>query len=381
MKKIKTNSLILIFSVIIYFFIANQASAFIPPDVLGQALSVSLSSITTIAIYVFSGIISISIFLMAFFKEKRKLILLLGILLIENIILGFTLFGFFQLKYYKPLYIKFERLLDFSLSPEKEITENLSDNPQISSYLIEKYGASYETLKNSGKKLYFVDVREEEEFDFKRIKDALNLRGPDITVDLLKSKLSLSDKDFNDGIIVLYCHDGTRSSWVAEKLNFSNIKFLIDPYEVIDDNGEKLVQLVSEKKFKDEDAENIVESFNSGKYSDDAQFYLTPEKMKRLSEINEGIILNGTVSNERIGNLSQEPFKMVIPYMTSAEYDNAIKQILKYKNKNVVVVINDKSEFYFARILFKRLEEKYGFKFDKFRIVSLLDWQDFNNIK
>jgi len=72
--------------------------------------------------------------------------------------------------------------------------------------------------------------------------------------------------------------------------------------------------------------------------------------------------------------------KFIIPYMTTEEYNKRIKELADNKGKEIIIIVGDKSEFFFAQILFRRLEKEYNWDFSQFHISFEEDLKKAQNL-
>ena len=384
---------------IAFLILPISVSAFIPPDAIAQGVFYSFSTISFAVIFLFSGIVSIGSILYIFLRKNRKII---SIFIIENLILGFLILGIFYVNYYNPLYIKFNNFINSQLSVEKvdeskiispevvnkdskneeivieenrDIVSNLQgleNAPSINAAIINKYAIllnSIDIYEEKYKRIFFVDTREKEEFQRQHIKDAVNIRAVDVSKEVLKKSFSLkNDNDFQESLIILYCHDGMRSSRVAESLNSENIKFLYKSIRSLMLKGDG-----RNNEFKIELTSDDVQDITNQLLGDIPKILEGEDYLKKQIDADNILVFDGTIDN-----LYSPLEAFSLPYTKQQDYERKMQKIVKNSEKETFFVIKDVTELFFVRIIFSRLKYEYNFDLDKMHITTNIDW---NNIK
>ncbi len=370
---------ILFFYFLFFLTLAPRGThAFLPPQFFVQGISSVVAVITGgIAVAAFPMIIFIK-FAKKFFKGHKKIIIAI---ILQNILIAIVLGLFFYYKYYKPLYedsYLFPKANSMNINPldktieshnpidPKELNKNytllentLRDKKNI--IINYDYGIEPEEIKKKeeGKiKVYYLDIRETEEFDVGHILGAKQIRGADIeNTSTIMNVFGFSDEEFKNSLIVVYCHDGERSFYAARSLNENNIKYLIGGTENL--NGNKYIQYtgnyLSDKKiFGDEYQKNFQ--------------ILAPEALRMITERNTFVI------DMRLGRVFAEKhikgsLHFLYNTMTKEEYESRLKKVFENKDKDIIFIVDRYTELFYANLLIMRLEKNYQFSKDKFHIL------------
>lgn len=365
---------IFIFIMFALFFNISKANAFLPPEFFVQGLS------SVLAVVAGGVAVAIAPFLMFFkflktkFKRHKKLI---GFLVLQNIIVAVFLGLFFYYKFYKPLYedsylfsgshsvnMLHEGQLDPSSFNNNYIIQNgfYRDMYNDKNNVNEKFVLTIEELEvmTNDKKIYFIDVREIEEYNAGHISGSVHHRGMDLTVEKIKEVFSLDNDKFNEGVFVLVCHDGGRGLLQAEKFNMENIKYIHGGIEALDDYSGDAVELTG-PVFADYE---IFDKKYQKKYQMTAD-----EAIKKIKNKENILIIDGRhkkfFDKEHIVGSVQ----LNIGRMTTPEYRQALQKILDNKNAEIIVLCNRYGELFHANLLFLRLERDHGLNDNNFNIV------------
>ena len=236
---------------------------------------------------------------------------------------------------------------------------------EISPELKEKYGVEYINIKD-GENVYFIDSREIEEYEIFRIKGAFHLRAPDIeSADDIIKTIGIEKTEFENSVIVIYCHDGHRGSEVASKINLPNVKFLI---------GGRKNFFEMDITFLEGDRDQA--PFPT--YIKDADFTVTLEEAKRL--LFSGAFLVDGRLYENDYEL-ESAYKFRIGQMSSDEYYEKLQKITDLKNQKILFVANIYPDLFYGKLLIYRLERDYGFNYNNFYILFAQDSELHNFLK
>ena len=306
------------------------------------------------------------------FKKHRKIIFLA---FLQSVIVIIALGLFLYYKFYKPIYEDqylfpeghFQKVPELDirkLNPDYIVqAEGLLDDKYGNRGVIDKkYGLTgreaAEKMKK-GEKIYFIDVREIEEYRVGHIKGSKHLRGSDLTVNKVKEKFNLDQEQFENSLFILICHDGGRGLKEVQRLGGENIRYLIKGIEY-------------------GDVENIPLEITGPKNPEFKLFgrkYQTKYQMRAedairlIKEDKDVVIIDGRhVSLYNYRHL-KDSIHFKIGHMTTEEYDCALQKILKRKGASIIVLPDRYGELFYANLLFYRLENYYGFDDNKFHIV------------
>ena len=370
---------ILFFYFLIFFtLVPTGTHAFLPPQFFVQGISSVVAVIGGgIAIAALPMAIFIK-FAKKLFKEHKKIMIAI---ILQNILIAILLGLFFYYKYYKPLYedsYLFPKAsstnvnpLDKTIEPSnpidpKELNKNytllentIRDKKNI--VINHDYGVEPQEIKKKEEdniKVYYLDIREAEEFDAGHISGAKQIRGSDIAnTDTIKNVFGLTDEEFKNSFVVVYCHDGERSFYTAKSLNENNIKYLIGGTEGLDGNKDipYTGSYLSDKKiFGDE-------------YQKDFQT-LAPEASKMITGGNAFVI------DMRLGRVFAEKhikgsLHFLYNTMTNEEYGSRLNKVLENKDKDIIFIVDRYTELFYTNLLIMRLENNYQFPKEKFHIL------------
>jgi len=235
-------------------------------------------------------------------------------------------------------------------------TNKVNQKKEIIEDVKNKFGISINDLNSVNKNIFFIDGREPEEFLNAHLNGAKNLRAPDIDdYNKIKELFNLNDAEFKSSFFIIYCHDGTRSSDVALRLGFENIKFLVEGVDVFSN---------LEKNSKNSFIPSGIPSI-SNKIRD-KDFTVDINKANELFLDKENIFLDGRLyKDEKIDYL----YDFRINLLSSEEYDKRLKHILQYKDKEIVYMADIYTDLFYAKLLIQRLEKNYGFDGNKFHVL------------
>lgn len=373
MKKKLFNAISkILITILISIFIPKSVNAFLPPEFFVQGLS----SIWTIL----AGGIAMAIvpfllffdFIKQLFKEKKKLFIFL---LVQNILLAVGLGIFFYYKFYKPLYNdSYLFLKGHAQSSQIDLKELNSDYYLENGYLRDKdlnslssadskFGIKPEELSSKiGKKenVYFVDVREIEEYQVGHIEGAKHLREMDITLEKIKKLFNFNEEQFKNGIFVLICHGGGRGSAKALELNQPNIKYLISGMESFKNSTFENIKLTGSSV-----ADQII--FEK-KYQTKYQL-LAKDALEMIKKNSNMLVIDGRSPGYYKNKHIKESINFKIGLMTSEEYETKIKQISAKKDSVFIGLADRYSELFYLNLLYLRLQRDYGFSDENFHIV------------
>ena len=360
--------------VIFFLLIPFPVFAFLPPEFFVQGLS---SVLTVVAGGVAVAIMPFLIFYRFVknkFKNYKKFIIFL---VIQNIIIAVFLGLFFYYKFYKPLYSDsylFSQSIttDYDLNGQSDIDITMinpnyeylggvirDNNKKIVNY---KYGLTPNEINErilSGDNVYFVDVREAEEFLVGHIVDAKNIRYMDFYNDYnkIKNLFSLDSDSFHDSLFILYCHDGNRGLLASERLNMDNIKYLIGGIESLysDKNIKYIGSPLSDVVIFDKKYQHRFQSLAS----DVVDF------IKNNNAVVVDMRHPPVYNNKHI----DESVSLKMSLLTTDEYNNRLNIILANKNKEIILIASRYSELFYANLLIKRLTDNHDFSDNQFHIV------------
>jgi rhodanese-related sulfurtransferase len=376
------NKLYIIVFLLLSLNIGNQAKAFLPPQFFVQGLSslwMVLAGGVAVAIVPFLMFYK---FIKHYFKTYKKVIILV---LIQNVVLAMVIGLIFYYKFYKPLYEDsylfpqgHSAKVEQELSVQSEIELDLKElNPN---YIVEngylrdlhnnknmpqdsRYALSVESIEKKIKNkdnLFFIDIREIEEYQAGHVKGSKHLRGMDLTVKKIKELFKFDEEEFKNSKIVLLCHDGGRGLIRASILNQPNIKYVIGGIEAFEHYQSDLITIsgpvradykIFDKKYQykyQRKAAPIIEKIKQG-----ADLVLIDGRHKRFFD-------RGHVKGSIQLNMGR---------MTTPEYEAALQKVLAKKGSEIVVLCRRFGELFHANLLFLRLQRDYGFDDSKFHIV------------
>ena len=387
---------------IIYLFITftvvmigNKANAFLPPEFFVQGLSsiwAVLAGGVAVALVPF---ILFFKFIKLKFKQHKKII---SFLLVQNIIIAIFLGVFFFYQYYQPLYQdsylfpgghsqdSFQNFeAEYILSEgnnDIEITQINKDYVDKDGYYRDEYGDNKADkdygleLEEIEKKIinqeniYFIDVREIEEYDAGHIESSKHYRGMDLTIEKIKELFSLSENQFNKSIFILACHDGGRGLIITKKFDKKNIKYIIGGIEALEDISSQKIVKITGPVFADY---VIFEKKYQKKYQmwakDAIAMIKNGDKIVVVDGRHEFLYKKGHV---------KESVQLNIGRMTTEEYEKSLFKIIENKGADIIILCSRYGELFHANLLFLRLERDYGFDDDKFHVV-FNQFEEFKN--
>lgn len=318
------------------------------------------------------------------YKSKK----VLTFILFQNIVLFLVVSLFFYYKFYEPL------SNDIYLFPEKNKSNNgylfddITDPAQFNDdYIINAgyyrdesgnrttenrgYGLDYVEvidLISNDSKVYFIDVREVEEYDAGHIDGAIHYRVMDITIDGIKSKLNINENEFNKSLVILVCHDGGRGLLKAKEIDKVNVKYLIGGIESLDGINNDFIKLTG-PVFADY---KIFDKKYQKKYQTTAT-----DAINIIEENSNVVVIDGRHITFYDKEHIKDSIHLKIGHMTTDEYNNSLNHILSKKGAKIVIFPDRYSELFYANLLLLRLEKDYGFNDNDFYIV----FNQFDNIR
>ncbi|PLX21466.1 hypothetical protein C0584_02515 [Candidatus Parcubacteria bacterium] len=372
---------------LVFVVLSREAKAFLPPEFFVQGL-------TSVWAILAGGIaVALAPFLIAikqikvYFSKYKKLIIFL---IIQNIVLGLVAGAVFYYKFYKPLYYEsslfsqgnsgvYQEELDMDLLELASLNENyivkdgvLRDRENDKEIVDANFSISIEDLEQEIKNkenVYFIDIREIEEFNAGHIEGSKHYRGMDLELDVIYELFSLNEESFNKSQIVLVCHDGGRGRIQAKRIGLTNIKYIVGGIEVFSDWQSDYISLTG-PVFPD------YEIFGD-KYQKDFQMN-SSDAIDLIKNDPDVLLIDGRhkvyFDKEHIDGSMQ----LNIGRMTSEEYENALAKVLEKKGGEIILVCNRYGELFHANLLFLRLERDYGFDDSNFHIV-FNQFDDFRN--
>ena len=378
--------------ILIFTISCNKANAFLPPEFFVQGLSSIWSVIAGgIAVALVPFILFFK-FIKLKFKQHKKII---SFLLVQNIIIAIFLGVFFFYQYYQPLY------QDSYLFPgghsQENITYNIKENsmelyqeleeqsqnsnvidPKLlnENYIIldgllrddikksfdEKYGLTPDQIKeeiDQNRKIYYIDVREPEEYEVGHIVGSKNIRYMDMerSVEKILEVFSLSEDEFKRSLIMVYCHDGNRGLAYARSINQDNVKYIIggaealDGFNSIDYTGSAL----SDKAIFD------------SKYQ--YKFQTSASEAIEIIKKGDAFVIDMRFPSLYNDKHIKDSLLFKINLTTKEKYNNIIELILSKREKKIIIIVNKYSELFYANLLILRLERDHNFDDDQFHIV------------
>ncbi|MDD3374153.1 MAG: rhodanese-like domain-containing protein [Candidatus Omnitrophica bacterium] len=330
MKILKFSIMILFFLLLLFLF-ARKSFAFLPPEFLVQTFS-------SIGIILASGVALAIIPLIAvrlFLKRNKRIIV---ILLVNNVILGIAIGFFFYYRYYLP--VRKDSYLVRPLAPKL-----IGDN-------VRKYGISMQAIEEEEekkRKVCFIDIREPEEFAVGHCKKAYNERGVELSKERIKKIFKISDKDFQEILFIIYCHDGDRSIDLAKRMNLPNIKYLIGGVLQFKENLENFQGLI-------EPSEALFGKEYTTKYQINVKLAADIIKSKKSVVVD----VRGRKYYEVMHIKGSQWFR--IGNMTFLEVEEAMEKLTKQlsKRKQLVVIANGYGDLFYAQLLIYRLIRDYN---------------------
>lgn len=370
----------LFLSFLIFFscLVAPKISrAFLPPEFFVQGLA-SIGAVIAggIAVALVPFIIFFK-FIKTLWAKHKKIILFI---FIQNIIIAVALGFLFYYKFYKPLYedsylfsAKNEEGTSYDIAPNSseanptKFNENyatldgiLRDNNLKA--IDENYGLTTDEIKNridTGQKVYFIDIREPEEYEAGYIVGAKHKRYMDLkdNLQIIKELFSLDESALAKGLFVIYCHDGNRGLLFAESANQENIKYLIGGAEALYDfeGIEYTGSALSDKAIFDKKYQY--------KFQTKAQ-----DAIKIIKEKNAFVVdmrHPPVYARKHI----KDSLSMKMSMLTTEEYNRRLKKILENRNKEFILIASRYSELFYANLLILRLERDHEFTDNQFCIV------------
>ncbi|MBT4277366.1 rhodanese-like domain-containing protein [Candidatus Falkowbacteria bacterium] len=221
------------------------------------------------------------------------------------------------------------------------------------------YGLYKENIKreiDKGKDIYFLDIREKEEFEVGHIIGSEHKKYADIEeVDDFREIFSLNDDSFLKSLIIVYCHDGNRGLALSRKFSMENIKYLIGGVEAlynyngIQYTGSPLSDAaIFDKKYQ---------------YKFQA---LAKETFQAIKE-NEAFIIDMRYPPNYHEKHIKGSISLKLNLLSTEEYNKMLPIIIK--NKKIIIIAKKYSELFYANLLILRLERDYGFKDNQFYII------------
>jgi len=297
------------------------------------------------------------------------------LILIQNIILAFLLFGFFYLKYYKSLlddsYLFPQGIEDVNL--DSDIAKLNKNYIKLNGYLRDSDGnrmvsdrqfgieaSELDDMLSKNPAIKIIDVREIEEFNAGHILSSSHYRVMDLSIEIIKNIFSCANEEFNNTLFVLVCHDGGRGYLKAKEFNKKNIKYLIGGIESI-----------SEKEYENLKLTGPV--FADYKIFDKKyqyKFQILADRAINLINTNKDILLidGRHITFYEKKHLS-DSIHMKIGHMTSEEYSVNLKKIVEKKGEKVIIIADRYSELFYANLLILRLINNYEFSEDSFNVL------------
>jgi len=292
-------------------------------------------------------------FLKDFFKKYKKVIV---ILFIQNILLAAGIGIFFYFKYYKPLY------QDSYLFPKEKETffyGMLRDKQEdIEDRDFGLHAQEVRKKMDCGQKVFFVDIREIEEFNVGHIPGALHMRHKDIIgTDEIRKLFGLNEETFEEGIFILYCHNGDRAFYTARHINKENVKYLISGAEGLYDS-----RILPYNGSPISDA-----AIFGGRYQ--LRFQMKAKAAKELMKKRKYLVIDMRRQQEFKMQHMEGSISFPINVLSTLEYNSVLESILGHKGKEFILVAQRYSELFYANLLILRLTKNYGFNEKNFHIV------------
>ena len=371
----------MIFKIFVVTFIIillrpSPAHAFLPPEFFVQGLSSLLIVLSTGIAFAFLPLVLFWKWVRRNFVKHRRVVIFL---IIQNIIIVIVLGFFFYYKFYKPLYEDSylfpqdtssqtnpnDRSLEFSLPSDPRNFNSayimndgiIKDERQI---LIDyDYGIEIEDIKaESTKDIYYLDIREIEEFEIGHISNSKHIRHADITgIEQIQKIFGLDEGGFKKALIVVYCHDGDRGFYTVKNLGESNVKYLIGGIESVqnDDFINYSGVLISDMQLFGQN------------YQKDFQI-LAHDAIKLIRE-NEIFVIDMRLGRIYAESHLEDSLHFLFNTMDTEEYEKRLNRVLENKDKKFLFIVNRYTELFYTNLLIKRLTENYNFDIDKFNIL------------
>jgi rhodanese-related sulfurtransferase len=366
---------LLIFITIILLLGTRTANAFLPPEFFVQGLSSIWMVIAGGVAVALAPFIVFFKFIKVKFRTHKKIIIYI---LIQNILLAGIVGIFFYYKFYKPLY-EDSYLFPQGHGMQVNMMGELDPSEFNDNYIIkegayrdlyndineinEKFALSIREIEEKIKKnekIYFIDVREIEEYNAGHVDGSKHYRGMDLTLDKIKEIFNLSEEGFGDGVFVLICHDGGRGLVKAEEFNMGNIKYIYGGIEVLNGYNGDLIKLTgpvfADYKIFDE------------KYQTKYQMKAS-EAIKKIKNNEDILLIDGRHKEYYDKGHIQGSIQLNIGRMTTEEYNQSLNKILEKKGSELIIYCNRYGELFHATLLFLRLERDYGLNDNRFNIV------------
>jgi len=246
----------------------------------------------------------------------------------------------------------------FPLKNNKEIFPKVEDSKvfikeDIPEDMKKMYGITFADAEKE-KNVYFIDGREKEEYDVLRLKKSVNMRAPDITgADDMIKDLKITRAQFNNSLVVIYCHDGRRSMETAAKINLPNVKFLVDGrLNFLNDSSQ---------------AEGSVENSPFPDHIKDYDFTISLDDFRALIKNKNYFLVDGRLDDSDVA--LSDAYKFRIGYLSTEEYNEKIKTFVGLGYKEIVFIANSYPDLFYAKLLIYRLERDYGFDYKKFHVI------------
>ena len=368
----------IIFIILFTFLLLGpgEVNAFLPPEFFVQGINSLLAVVSAgVAVAIFPLLVFIRFIKKYFdFNKNKKIIIFL---IIQPIIIAVVLGIFFYYKFYKPLYedaYLFPRVDSSGIDPLDKTIEPFISGASGNYTILEgvrrdvreklinyDYGIKLEEIKkeiDDGRKIYYLDIREVEEFNIGHITGAKNFRHADIKdVDTIRNIFGLSEGEFKDALIVLYCHDGDRGFYTARQLDQKNIKYLIGGTEEL--MGKAHIEY-------------------TGAYLSDKELfgkeYQTKFQVSAKEAIKNIIGGNAFIVDMRLGRVFFEKhikgsLHFLYNTMPQNEYEARLGKVLKNKEKNIIFIVDRYAELFYTNLLIMRLKKEYGFNDGNFHVL------------
>jgi rhodanese-related sulfurtransferase len=163
---------------------------------------------------------------------------------------------------------------------------NTLHSPEISQEILDQYGITIDAIeekKDNYDNVYYIDGREPEEYAATPKEDAVHVRAHDIKdVSVILQCLNISQDQLNKSLVVVFCHNGTRSSEVVSKINLPNVKFLIDGVGVLAQDI-KIAGSVLPSRIQDHDfaisIEDAIELIEDGAFLIDGRLLMEEDNL------------------------------------------------------------------------------------------------------
>lgn len=274
-------------------------------------------------------------------KRKQLIFFILFSLLTPIAVLVFYFaFFYFPLKNNKEIFPKTEN-------------EEIFVKEDIPQDMKKMYGITFADTEKE-KSVYFIDGREKEEYDVLRLKKSVNLRAPDImSADDIIRALKITRTQFNNSLVVIYCHDGRRSMETAAKINLPNVKFLVDGR----------LNFLNDSFL----AEGSVENSPFSDHIKDYDFTISLDDFSALIKNKNYFLVDGRLDDSDV-TLSNV-YKFRIGYLSTEEYNEKIKTFIELGDKDIMFIANSYPDLFYAKLLVYRLERDYGFNYKKFHVI------------